>query len=239
MFTKEDFNDQLLRMIVALKLSFASVSNVEFQRAFCCLNNTITFSSFFIIKNHLIFRAQKIQSILLKDLSDDIKIFLSMNCWSFFNRQEYLAVNAYFIDEKWNYHEVLLTFEHVTNSHTKTKLAKIMQDIIARHKLEERIYAIINDNAKNNLIMHEELVRLLRTRLFDDVIVRDIKRISCLAHVIQLTLKNLLDKIRINSKNENFRTSWNDKQNRATMKKKEKKVSYILAKISFFCRRLI
>ncbi len=95
----------------------------------------------------------------------------------------------------------------MTNSHTRTKLAKIVQDIIARHKLKERIYAIINDNARNNLIMHEELVRLLRTRLFDDVTVRDIKRVSCLAHVIQLVLKNLLDKIRINSKNQNFRTS--------------------------------
>ncbi len=174
----------MLRIIVALKLSFANVSNVEFWRIFCCLNNTITFSSSFIIKNHLILRAQKIQSIFLKNLFDDIKIFLSMNCWSFFNHQEYFAVNAYFIDEKWNYHEVLLMFEHMTNFHTKTKLTKIMRNIIARHKLKERIYAIINDNARNNFIMHEELVRLLRTRLFNDVIVRDINILSRARHSI-------------------------------------------------------
>jgi hypothetical protein len=50
-------------------------------------------------------------------------------------------------------------------------------------------------------------------------------------------LKDLLDKIRINSKNEDFRTSWDDKQDKATMKKEEKRVSYILAKVrmcSFF-----
>jgi hypothetical protein len=44
-------------------------------------------------------------------------------------------------------------------------------------------------------------------------------------------LKELLDKIRINSKNENFETSWDDKQDRATMKKEEKRVFYILAKV--------
>ncbi len=220
-------------MIVALRLSFESLSNVELQRAFCCLNDTIKFSFSFIIKNHLLLRAQKIQSILLQALSDDTKMSLSMNCWSFFNRQEYLTVNAYFIDEKWCYHEILLAFEYVSSSHTETKLTKVVHDIIARHKLKERIYVITNDNVDNNLIMHEELMLLLRTRLFDNIEtnVRDIERVSCLAHVIQLALKELLDKIRINSKNENFETSWNDKQDRATMKKEEKRVFYILAKV--------
>jgi hypothetical protein len=57
----------------------------------------------------------------------------------------------------------------VTNFHTKTKLTKIMQDIIARHKLKERIYVITNDNVENNLTMHEELMFLLRTRMFDNI----------------------------------------------------------------------
>jgi hypothetical protein len=107
-------------------------------------------------------------------------------------------------------------------------------------------YVITNDNVENNLTMHEELMLLLRTRMFDniDTNVRDSKRISCLAHVIQLTLKYLFDKIRINSKNENFRTSWDDKQDRATMKKEKKRVLYILTKVrmcSFllFLRHLI
>ncbi len=64
--TKNDFNRQLLHMIVVLKLSFASLSNIELQRTFSCLNNTIKFSSFFTIKNHLLLRAQKIQTYVSK-----------------------------------------------------------------------------------------------------------------------------------------------------------------------------
>ncbi len=97
----------------------------------------------------------------------------------------------------------------MTRSHIETRLAKIMQDIIFRHKLQHRILATTNDNVDNNLTMHVELLRLLRSRMFDDVNfnVQDIKRVSCLAHVIQLALKELLDKIRISSKNDDFQTN--------------------------------
>ncbi len=223
-------------MIIALGLLFASVSNIELQRAFACLNIDVKFSSSSTIKNYLMRRCEKIQSELLSALSnDDIKISLTLNCWFSFNRQEYLAVNAYFIDDNWNYHEVLLTFEHISESHTESRLAKIMQDIISRHKLQDRILATTSDNADNNNTMHEKLLRMLRTRTFDNVHfnVRDIERVSCLAHVIQLTLRKLLGKIRINSRNEDFQTSWNDKDNRAEMKREEKEVSYILVKVSY------
>ncbi len=223
-------------MIIALKLFLSFVSNIEFQRTFAYLNNDVQFLSSFTIKNYLMHCYDEIQFELLSAFSnDDTKILLSLNCWSSFNRQEYLDVNAYFIDDKWIYHEVLLTFEHVTKSHIDTRLAKIIQDIISQHKLQNRILVITNDNVDNNLTMHVKLLRLLRTRMFDDVElnVQNIKRVSCLAHVIQLTLRELLDRIRINSKNESFRTSWNDKQDKADMKKEKKEISYILIKISY------
>jgi hypothetical protein len=113
---KEDFNNQLLRIIVALELFFVNVSNIKLQKTFFCLNDIIEFSFFSIIKNHFMLRYRKIQKKLLRDLfDDDIKISLFMNCWSFFNRQKYLIVIAYFIDTQWIYHEVLLAFEHISD----------------------------------------------------------------------------------------------------------------------------
>jgi hypothetical protein len=75
---------------------------------------------------------------------------------------------------------------------------------------------------------------VLRTRIFDEVYfnVQNIKRVSYLVYVIQFTLKELFDKLKINSKNEDFQTNWNDKQNKKTMKRKEKHVSYTLTKIN-------
>jgi hypothetical protein len=75
-----------------------------------------------------------------------------------------------------------------------------VQDVIVRHELKVRLYAITNDNVANNLIMHTKLNRLLRiNRVFDEVEtnVHDVKRVSCLTHVIQLILQKLLSKIKI------------------------------------------
>ncbi len=84
-----------------------------------------------------------------------------------------------------------------------------MQDVVVRHELKERLYVVTNDNAFKNLIMHTELNHLLRiNRIFVDVKsnVRDVERVSCLAHVIQLILQKFLEKIKIKS-NANFKTS--------------------------------
>ncbi len=142
-------------------------------------------------------------------------------------------MNTYFINSQWIYHEILLIFEHITNSHIEQRLTKVMQDIIVRHKLKKRLYVFTNNNVFNNLTLHIELIQLLRTsRLFEKINtnVRDVKRMFCLAHVIQLILQKLLNKIKIKF-NTNFKTIWNDKQNKTTMKKKEKKMLYILTKI--------
>jgi hypothetical protein len=221
-------------MIVAFELSFANVSNIKFQRVFSCLNDIIEFSFFSTIKNHLMLRYREIQKKLLRDLfNDDTKVSFFMNCWSFFNRQRYLVVIVYFIDIQWIYHEILLAFEHISDFHIEQKLTKVVQDVVVRHELKERLYVVTNDNAFKNLIMHTELNHLLRiNRIFVDVKsnVRDVERVSCLAHVIQLILQKFLEKIKIKS-NANFKTSWNDKQNKVTMKREKRDVSFTLAKV--------
>ncbi len=143
----------------------------------------------------------------------------------FFNWQKYLIINAYFIDLQWVYHEVLLIFEHISSSHIKQKLTKVVQDVVVRHKLKKRLYTITNDNVVNNLIMHTKLNRLLCiNRIFDEVDtnVHDVERVFYLAHVIQLVLQKLLSKIRIKS-NADFKTSWDDKQIKTSIKNKKKK----------------
>ncbi len=78
-------------------------------------------------------------------------------------------MNAYFIDEAFKLHEMLLTFEHVSESHTKMRLAFILHDILKQHNIKNRIYAITSNNADNNLTMHAELVRIMRSSLFENV----------------------------------------------------------------------
>jgi hypothetical protein len=233
---KNDFTSQLLRMVVALGLSMRSVANVELQRAFHCLTDDILFSFPFTMKNHLLVRSKEIISLLLKELlNDGIKVCLALDCWSSYNKQGYMAINAYFIDERFKWHEVLLAFEHVTGSHIGIKLAEVLNNVVVMHFLESRILAITTDSAFNNTTMLEELTRMIKANralahLHLDVY--DILRVFCLAHVIQLVVKELLGHIRINLKNVEFQRSWDERQDRQNFEREEAGVSHILAKAS-------
>ncbi len=137
-------------------------------------------------------------------------------------------MNVYFINETFELHEMFLAFEHVNKSHTKVKLIFILHDILKLHNIKNRTCAIITDNAKNNLTMHIELVRIMRLFLFENVEINlldsstqtfdmqksnmqkshmqksNVKRMLCLAHVIQVAFSNLLKKIRIQFNNDDF-----------------------------------
>jgi hypothetical protein len=118
-----------------------------------------------------------------------------------------MIINAYFIDERFKWHEVLLVFEHVTESHIDIKLAKVLNNVVVMHFLKSRILVITTNSAFNNTTMLEKLTRMIKTNralthLHLDVY--DILRVFCLTHVIQLIVKKLLEHIRINLKNVEF-----------------------------------
>ena len=192
-------------MYESLGLSLQAVANVEFQRAFFCLVDNVSFPSSFIMKNMLLKRKAEVISLLLKYLPDDeTKVSLAMDCWSFYNRQGYMAIVAYFLDAQLKYHQVLLAFEHVPGHHTDERLAKILHDVVKTHSIESRIMAITANSAKNNDTMHVCLVDMLKTNsryghLYFEIFEH---RVSCLAYVIQLVVKELLGKIRLSSRDE-------------------------------------
>ena len=179
-------------------------------------------------------RRNRVKELLFDKLFvADIKIALVLNCWSFYNRQEYMTVNAYFIDQNWKYHEVLLTFEHVSDSHIEQHLIMILNEIIEKHELSNRIFVITIDNAFNNIIMHQHLVQIISNQCDDiESNVQKLKAVSCLAHVIQLSLKELLNHIRINSINDEFKKSWDEKKNRFIFDDEKTSLSITLIKVS-------
>ena len=217
---KKNFRTLLLRMIIAFDLFFWCVINLKFQKIFNCLNVSMRFFSFSIIKNMLMKRIEKIQHFLLKIFFDDVKIFLIMNCWFSFNRQKFFEMNAYFINLDWIYHEMLIEFEHVVDFHTNAHLIEIVWRVLKRHNLKRRILISISNNVKNNDIMHIELIQFVRNAIRENDFLKNVfnlmnfEKIFCLVHVLQLTLQQLLKKIRVISNNVELKTFWNDHKNK-------------------------
>jgi len=74
--------------------------------------------------------------------------------------------------------------------------------ILAKHDISDRIMAITTDNASNN----ETLVLSLQQAYPES----SITRVPCMAHVIQLSLKQLLGSIRVNPSNDQIELVWSE-----------------------------
>lgn len=136
-----------------------------------------------------------------------------------------MAITGYFIDADWRYREVLLGFEPLHGSHTGVNLSVVLLDILKQHKIEDRVFAITTDNASNN----QTMVDALQESMSKDV---TLIRVPCLAHVIQLSLNELLGYIKACPLNESTETRWNEQRSQSTRANSGKlDIAYTLSKV--------
>ena len=117
-----------------------------------------------------------------------------------------MAITGYFIDVNWRYREVLLGFEHLQGTHTGESLAGVLEGVLKRHDISDRILAITTDNASNNNTLTKYLQHALGLGSF----CAKHGHLLCLAYVIQLLLKELFGSIRIIPDNEEIMTVWDE-----------------------------
>lgn len=122
-----------------------------------------------------------------------------------------MAITVYFIDKDWNYREMLLGFKPLHGPHTGNNLSNVLHRLLEERKLLDRIFSVTTDNATNN----DTMIRALQERLLSIGAIssrESIVRVPCMAHVIQLCLKQLLGHIRAAPKNKEVRAFWSDTQ---------------------------
>jgi len=118
-----------------------------------------------------------------------------------------MAITGYFLDQEWNYCEVLLGFEHLLGSHTGAHLSETVIRILREHSIADRVLSITTDNATNNNTMMQAVQEMVQSQALCDT---SIFRVPCISHVIQLSLKELLGKIKANPLNDEAESEWSD-----------------------------
>jgi hypothetical protein len=88
---------------------------------------------------------QIIQNRFLQNLKSHIKINIALNNWTSSNNIVFMNVTNYFINKNWKYHEMLLTFQLLSDAHTNETIIKIVVNILKKYKLKNRLLAIIID----------------------------------------------------------------------------------------------
>jgi hypothetical protein len=170
------------------------------------LNVDVTCPSKTSIRKVLEEKVEDIEKHILDDLPPGARISLALDCWTSPNKHAFLAITGYFIDAGWRYREVLLGFEGLEGKHSGLNLCTVLRVVLDKYGIADRILAITTDNASNNGTLTKELQQALSMVNFN---ARG-GHISCLAHVLQLSLKELLGKIRIEPKNDDVDTTWRE-----------------------------
>ena len=230
-------------------------------RMFWCLDKTVTLLSLSTIYNRIIANVTEIEEKLLEFLPGDTKVLITLDGWSANNRQSYMSIIGFFIDENWNWHQVLWGFEYMSGSHTGAMLSKVLLRTLRRHELMGRILAVTTDNAGNNKTMFADMVKHLEDLADfvgfveaeqgdndDDVLENEdaevnmewthiandndsLVHIPCLAHVIQLALQALLGYVKIRPTNEELQKNWDEEQDAESVHSADRGLPMTLAKV--------
>ena len=98
------------------------------------------------------------------------------------------------------------------NNHTNINCAKMINIFFRQHNLQHRLNVMIFDNVSNNDTLFFELIKNMIITSDDVNVTNDetnvkeskITHVSCLTHVLQLTLQIFLKNVRINFINDEF-----------------------------------
>ena len=129
-YTLKAFALQLQKTFVTLNIFHVAIDNVQFQWAFEMTWSSITLSHRIKLTISLKNWATVVWVNILKNLSMNFKIFISLNEWSSSNRLFFLVIMKFYYIEFWKYWKVLLSFEQIEDKHIKSNLSSITKQIL-------------------------------------------------------------------------------------------------------------
>ncbi len=181
-YTSEVFALQLQKTFVTLNISHIVIDNVQFRRAFEMTWSSITLLHRIKLTISFKNRATVVWVNILKNLSTNSKIFISLDEWSSSNKLSFLVIMRFYYTEFWEYWKVLLSFEQIEDKHIESNLSSITEWILQELDIQDWVMTVITDNVSNNDVMMTASDETLQ--MFSAIL-----HLSCLAHVIQLAVK--------------------------------------------------
>ena len=188
-------------MMIACNLSINTIEFLQLRRIFQMLKLDVTLSHRTKLATIIDERAVNVKAKLLHNFSSNAKVFISLNEWTSSNHKVFMTIMIFYFTEFWSYRRVLLIFEELKEVHSDQNLIKVVNRVLQKYDLHNRLIAITIDNASNN----ESMIKHIEEATSE---FKNISRISCLIHVIQLTVKSLLKTLIILSSNEIEKSIW-------------------------------
>jgi len=212
-FNQHHFEEYFLKALLATNLAFNCSHNFALRGVFKYIRPGVEIPSPTTLTRHL--------KRLPKSTVDDIrtclpgagKISLAADRWTLPNKLAFLAIVAYWISDSWQMEEVLIGFKEIRGSHTGANMAGIINYVLARYGIQDRILSFTTDSASNNRTLTEALNLAWSLLLVEWCQLEN--HIPCMAHVVQLILGAFISSIKVKSRDghmpSGFKASYIEK----------------------------
>ena len=232
-FDHRVFQQKLAKLLTVSHLPFLFLEHPEFRDLLSYVRLAPSMPevpSAKVMRRQLRDLVREQQRNILQTLPSSAKLSLALDCWTSPFRQAFMAVTGYFLDQHWEYREILLGFEHLHGVHSGANLSKVLFELLQEHQITDRVLSVTTDNASNNKTLITSIQEATESLKSNDNIT--MIRVPCVAYVIQLSLKDLLGKMKAIPKNDTAEQTWSDDRvDNLRARKQEKEIVDSLNKV--------
>ena len=156
-FNQHDFEEYFLKALGAMNLPFNCSNNLAFRRVFKYIHPGVEIPSPTTLTRHLKWLGMSAVADIWTCQPAAGNISLAADTWISLNKLGFLAIVANWISDSWQMEEVLIGSKEIRGSHPGANMAGIINDILARKGIQDRILGFTTNSASNNRRLTEAL----------------------------------------------------------------------------------
>ncbi|WVZ68433.1 hypothetical protein U9M48_017370 [Paspalum notatum var. saurae] len=189
-FDQEVSRNAMVNFIVLQELPYSLVEHEPFQKFIATLNPLFTIVSRTTVAEDVIRSYEKRKLAIRKVIKNsDSRVSLTADLWTSSQNLGYLCITCHFVDNDWKLQKRIITFSLVASPHDGVTLFNSLLKSLQDWHLENRLFSITLDNAKNN----KKMVDLLRINFSERLLLlgnEDLMHMRCGCHVLNLVLQD-------------------------------------------------
>ena len=168
---------KLIEMIALDDQPFSVVNDIGFRRLMKTAVPRYALPSDTYVRETLLPTLyEAVKTRVAEKLSGIAKVSVTTDGWSTSSSTESLmSLTAHWIDDQWERKSAILHCAQVAGSHTASKIAEMMTQMVTDWKLKDRLHVCVRDNARN---MEKGLQEA------------GIQSVGCFAHTLQLCVND-------------------------------------------------
>jgi hypothetical protein len=164
---KQSLSDAIVGLFKSHPLPFTLIESTHFQALFKIVDTNLPIANCLTLASRILDQGNEMQEKIKKLLSSDevLDIHLSTDLWHSLGEgapNHYIAVIISFVDQRFEFNEILLTFSEFNVQHNAANLANSIFSLLGEYQILKELTDVTTDGAVNNFSRMHELERLMK-----------------------------------------------------------------------------